>query len=188
MHTCLASSRAGYHAGCCTCLHVMLHVWHVCELPLRLVCIRRLLMALLWCRIHIEITHDWTAALKTAQVLSPMYELVYPKVSGQASHGVAHACCSVCIPSWCPSWCREGLSCDTQPVSVQVWLAKGLHAAAIAKIAHLVEDWEATKSAAATALQQLRYTHIDTSMYQHLQHMMVDAANQQADGTTEDYL
>ena len=144
-------------------------------------------MALLWCRIHIEITHDWTAALKTSHVLSPIYELVYPKVSSQASHGLLmHVAVSVSLPG-VPSACTEGLSCDAQPLGVQVWVAKGLHAAATAKIAHLLEDWEATKSAAHTALQQLRYTHIDTSMYWHLQQMLEDAVNQQADGTTEDY-
>ena len=83
--------------------------------------------------------------------------------------------------------CTEGLSCDSQPLGVQVWLAKGLHAAATAKIAHLLEDWEATKSAALTALQQLKFTHMDTSMYWHLQQMLADAVNQhhqQADDCT----
>ena len=100
-----------------------------------------------------------------------------------------HVAMSVFL-SGVPSWCTEGLSCKTQPVGVQVWLAKGLHAAAIAKIAHLLEDWEATKLAAANALQQLRYTHIETPMYWHLQQMLVDAVtnqHQEGGGTfTED--
>ena len=39
MRTCMASSRTGYHAGGCTCLHLLLHVCHMCELLLRCVCI-----------------------------------------------------------------------------------------------------------------------------------------------------
>ena len=101
---------------------------------------------------------------------------------------MARSCMLLCVffPG-VPFWCTEGLSCDTYSVGVQVWVAKGLHAAATAKIAHLLEDWEATQSAAGTALQQLRYTHFDTSMYWHLEQMSVDAVNNQADGTTEDY-
>ena len=130
--------------------------------------------------------------MKTAQALSPMYELVFPKVSSQASHGLLmHVAMSVFLPD-VPSWCPEGLSCNTHLVGVQVWVAKGLHAASIAKIAHLLEDWETLKSAAWTALQQLAYTHTDTAMYWHLQQMLTEAVNQrneQADDCTftEDY-
>ena len=71
---------------------------------------------------------------------------------------------------------------------MQVWLVKGLHAAAIVKIAHLLEDWEAIKSAAATALQQLKYTHLCTGIYVHLEQMLSDAVKQSADSDQEDYL
>ena len=119
-------------------------------------------------------------------MLSPMYELVFPKVSSQARHGsLMHV--AMCVLSWCSLLVHRRAILRMHSVGVQVWVAKGLHAAATAKIAHLLEDWEATQSAAGTALQQLRYTHFDTSMYWHLEQMSVDAVNNQADGTTEDY-
>ncbi len=116
-----------------------------------------------------------------------MYELVYPKVSSQASHGLLmHVAMSVFLPD-VPSWCTQGLSCSAHLFDVQVWLVKGLHAAAIVKIAHLLEDWEAIKSAAATALQQLKYTHLCTGIYVHLEQMLSDAVKQSADSDQEDY-
>ena len=106
-------------------------------------------------RAAIEDGSQWQSALEAARMLLPFYRLVYPQVD--AAPRAAQA-----IAMSRPACTAEGahLLCDFLcPCRDQVWPNLGLHLAAVAKIAALLDHTEEAAGAAQGAAGILRYTH-----------------------------